>query len=95
MADVADVADVADGETLLHSFVATLTAIASDRPITLEGEHFTVAQDGGERVRFAVPKCIAGPHSLTISNWSFKAFKLFFDVTENSCLLYTSDAADE
>ena len=77
-------ADVADGETLLHSFVATFTAMASNMLTTFEGEHFTVEQYGGERFRFPVPKCVAGPHSFTISNWLLEHFKLFFGVPENS-----------
>ena len=84
-------AGVTDGEVLLHSFVTTLTTVASDLLTTCEGEHFTVSQDGGERFRFALPrfrfalpKCIAAHHSFTISNSSLKNFKLFFEVAENS-----------
>ena len=73
---------MADGVTELHLFVATLTAAARGMLTTFEGEHFTVEQYGGERFRFAVPKCVVGPHSFTISNWSPDDFKLFFDVTE-------------
>ena len=75
---------MADGETGLHLFVATITDIASDMLTTASGEHFTVEQYGGERFCFAVPKCAAGPHGLTITNWSVEDFKLFFDVTESS-----------
>ena len=63
-------------------FVATITAIASDMLTTFAAEHLTVEQCGGERFRFAVPKCVAGPHSLTITNWSLEDFKLFFDMAE-------------
>ena len=73
-------ADVADGETLLHCFVATLTAIASDMSTTFAGESYTVGQYGGERFDFVVPKCTVGLYCLTISNWSLEHFKRFFDV---------------
>ena len=76
--------DVADGETLLHSFIATFTAMASDRLTTFESGHFTVEAYGSERFCFAVPKCVAAPQGFTISNWSPEEFKLFFGVTENS-----------
>ena len=79
-------ADVADGQTGLHLFAATITDIASDMLTTFEGEYFTVEQYGGERFRFAVPKCAAGRQSFTISNWSVEDFKLFFEVTESSAL---------
>ena len=77
-------ADVTDGQQLLHLFVASLTAIASDMCTRLEGEYFTVEQYGGERFRLPLPTCVAGPHSLTISNWSVEDCKLFFDVTQTS-----------
>ena len=77
-------ADVADGEKLLHLFAATVTTIACDMFTTTSGEHFTVKKYGGELCRFALPKCVTGPHSFTISNWSPEDFKLFFDVTEHS-----------
>ena len=74
--------DVTGGEHLLDLFVATFTDIASDMLTTFEGEHFTVEQYGGERFRFAVPKCVVGPQSLTISNWWPEDFKLFFEETQ-------------
>ena len=74
--------DVTDGETLLHAFVATFTAVASESLTTASGEYFTVEHSGGERFHFAVPKCEVGPHGFTIRNWSFADFKLFFDATE-------------
>ena len=77
-------ADVADGEQLLHAFVATVTTIVRDMFTAIEGDHLTVERRDGERLRFAVPKCVAGPHHLTIRNWSPEDFKLFFDVTETS-----------
>ena len=76
--------DVADGETLLHSFIATFTAMVSERPTTFESGHFTVEPYASKRFCFAVPQCAASPHGFTISNWSFADFKLFFDVTESS-----------
>ena len=81
--------DVTDGEELLHLFVATFTTITRDMSVPFEADHFTVEQYGGERFRFTVPKCIAGPHSLTIKNWSLEDSNLFFDVIEKSesCLV--------
>ena len=69
--------------------------IASDTLTTASGEHFTVEQYGGERFRFAVPKCFAGPQRLSISNWTFEDFKLFFDVTENSDLYLAKPSEKE